>query len=32
MKLEPNDVAVCMLEDDVPDLAGILASEWWVEG
>lgn len=31
MKLEPNDAAVCMLEDDVPDLAGILAPKAWVE-
>jgi hypothetical protein len=23
-KLEPKDVAVCMLADDVPDLTGIL--------
>lgn len=25
MKLELNDVAVCMLDDEVPDLAGMLA-------
>jgi hypothetical protein len=27
MKLELNDVAVFMLEDDVPDLAGILVAK-----
>jgi len=25
MKLELKEVAVCMLDDEVPDLAGILA-------
>ena len=35
MKLELNEVAVFMLEVDVPDLAGILVvvvvCRWWVE-
>lgn len=26
MMLEPNDALVCMLEDDVPDLAGIIGA------
>lgn len=27
MMLEPNDARVCMLDDDVPDLAGIAGVE-----
>lgn len=27
MKLELNEAAVCMLEDDVPDLAGMLTTK-----
>lgn len=30
LKLELNEVAVCMLADDVPDLTGILAPSVWV--
>ena len=29
-KLELKEVAVCMLEDDVPDLAGIMAPGSWL--
>jgi hypothetical protein len=29
-KLELREAAVCMLEDEVPDLAGILAPQWWL--
>jgi hypothetical protein len=32
MKLELKEVAVFMLEVEVPDLAGILAREWWCVG
>ena len=32
MKLELKEAAVFILEVDVPDLAGILAAEWWDVG
>ena len=30
MMLEPKDARVCMLDEDVPDLAGILAPGSWL--